>query len=103
MQFEAEEPSHGTFSTFGKSLKGLVNQYPLVAADTQGSGVDKTDARTGAQQNLLNKNGQWKQHFLFQFHKAVVGYAFGKQVCQVFADILLIIMLEASETSRMKS
>lgn len=55
MKLKSEEPSHGTFSTFGKSLKGLVNQYPLVAADTQGSGVDKTDARTGAQQNLLNK------------------------------------------------
>ena len=26
MEFEAEEPSHGTFATFSKSLKGLVNQ-----------------------------------------------------------------------------
>jgi len=33
------------FPTPGKSLKGLVNQYPLIAADTQGSGIEKTDAR----------------------------------------------------------
>lgn len=40
MEFEAEEPSHGTFATFGKSFKGLVNQYPLVAAYTQESQYD---------------------------------------------------------------
>lgn len=43
-----------------------------------------------------------KQHLLFQFHQAVVGYAFEKQVRQVFAHILFIVMLEVSETARMK-
>ena len=43
-----------------------------------------------------------KQHLLFQFHQAVVGYAFEKQVRQVFVHILFIVMLEVSETARMK-
>jgi len=102
VELKSKEPSHGTSPTLGKSLKGLVDQYPLVAADTQGSRIDKADARTGAQQDFLDKNGQWKQHLLFQFHEAVVGYALGKQVRQMFAHIFLIVMLEASETARMK-
>lgn len=43
-----------------------------------------------------------KQHLLFQFDQAVVGYAFEKQVRQVFVHILFIVMLEVSETARMK-
>lgn len=44
MQLESEERFHGTFPTLGKSFESFVNQYPLVTADTQGSGVDKADA-----------------------------------------------------------
>lgn len=55
VKFKAEEPTHGAFPTPGKSLEGLVNQYPLIAADTQGSRIYKTDARTTAQQDFLIK------------------------------------------------
>jgi len=60
MKLKSEEPSHGTFITLGKFLEGLVNQYPLVAADTQESGIDKADAGTGTQQDPLDKDGQRK-------------------------------------------
>ncbi len=48
------------------------------------------------------ENGQGKQHLLLQFHKTVIGHLVRKQVFQMFADILFIIMLEAAETTRMK-
>jgi hypothetical protein len=38
----------------------------------------------------------------FQFNKTVVGYTVGKKMYQMFADIFLVVMLETSETSRMK-
>ena len=34
MRFKSEEPSHRTFASLGKSLECLVNQYPLITADT---------------------------------------------------------------------
>lgn len=60
MKFKSEEPSHRTFSTFGKTLNDFMNQYPLSAADTQGSWIDKTDTRAGAQQDFSDENGQRK-------------------------------------------
>lgn len=54
--------------------------------------------RTVAQQNLLYKNSQWKQHLFFQFHKTVIRHTLGKHAIQMLADIFLVIMLEA-ETS----
>ena len=41
-----------------------MNQNPLVTTDTQRSGVYKTDAGTGPQQDFLDENGQGKQYFL---------------------------------------
>ena len=37
VKFKTKEPPHGTFSTFGKAFKSFMNQYPLVATNTQGS------------------------------------------------------------------
>ena len=62
MQLESEEPAHGTFSTFGKSFKSLVNQDSFVATDTQRSGVNETDARADFQQDFLYENDQLKQY-----------------------------------------
>ncbi len=99
MQLESEEPSHRTFSTLGKSFKCLMNQNPLVTTDTQRSGVYKTDADTGPQQDFLDKNSQGQQYFLLQFHKTVIGNLFRKKMFQMFADIFLVIMLEVAETA----
>lgn len=49
VQFEAEEPSHGTFSMFYKSLKSFMNQYALVSAYAQRSGIQETNSGTTTQ------------------------------------------------------
>ena len=49
MQFEVEEPSHGTFSTLRKFLEGFMNQYALFLAYMQRSGIHKADTGAGAQ------------------------------------------------------
>ena len=102
MQFESEKPSHGTFSTLRKPFKSLMNQYALVTAHTQRSGIYKADAGTGAHQYLLDENSQLQQNFLLQFHKTVIGHTFREEVCQMLADIFLVVMLETPETSRME-
>ncbi len=51
-----------------------MNQNPLVATDTQGSGVDEADSGTSSQQDFLDENGQGKQYFLFKFYKTVNSY-----------------------------
>ena len=76
-----------------------MNQDSLVTTYTQGSGVDKTGAGTGSQQDFLDENGQGKQHFLLQFHKTVIGHLAWKQVFQMFTDIFLVVMLEAAEAT----
>ena len=87
MKLKPEEPSHGAFSTFGETLKSLVNQYALVTAYTQRGGIHKADAGTNAQQDFLDENGQLQQDFLFQFHKTVIGHMFGKEMSQMLAYI----------------
>lgn len=79
-----------------------MNQNSLVTTDTQVMGVNKTDAGTSSQQDYLNENGHGKQYFLFQFHKTVIGHLTRKKVFQMFADILLVIMLEAAKATGMK-
>jgi hypothetical protein len=71
----------------------------LVAAYTQGSGVDETDAGTGSQQDFLDENGQWKQYFLLQFYKTVIRNLTRKKVFQMFTDIFFVVMLETAETT----
>ena len=99
VQLESEEPSHGTPSTLGKPFKCLMNQDSLVTTYTQGSGVDKTDAGTGSQQDFFDENGQWKQHFLLQFYETVIGHQTWKQMFQMFTHIFLVVMLEAAKTT----
>ena len=41
MQLKSKEPSHGTFTTFRKTLKSFVNQYTLVTTNTQWGGSTK--------------------------------------------------------------
>ena len=45
---ESEESFYVAFTTFGKSFDCLMNQNPLVTADTQRSRVNKTNVDTGA-------------------------------------------------------
>ncbi len=59
-----EEPSHGTFSTFRKSLKSLIDQYALISAYTQRDGI----------------------------HKTAIGHTLGKEVGQMLAHILLAVI-----------
>ena len=102
VQFEAEEPSHGTFSTLRKFLEGFMNQYALSSAYTQRGGIHKADTGSGVQQNLLDEDGQLQQDFFLQLHKTVIGHTSGEKVGQMLAGIFLVIMLETSENSRMK-
>ena len=69
-----------------------MNQNPLTTANMQGSRVDKTNAGTCYQQNLLNENGEREQYSLLQFYKTVIGHQEWKQMCQMFADILFEII-----------
>ena len=66
---------------------------------TQESGNPGQDAGTGSQQYFFDEDGHEKQYFLLQFHKTVIGHPVRKQVFQMFADILFVIMLEAAETT----
>ena len=70
-----------------------MNQNPLVATYTQGSGVDEADFGTGSQQDFLDENGQGKQYILFKFDKTVIRHRTWKKVFQMFTDILLVRML----------
>ena len=51
---------------------------------------------------MLDEDGQRQKNFFFQFHKTVVRYTPGEKMCQMSADIFLVIMLETSESSRME-
>ena len=102
MQLESEEPSHGAFAPLGKSIESLVNEYALVTAYTQRGGIHEADASACTKQRLLDENGQRKQDLLLQLHETVVGNKFREQMGQMFSDILLVIMLEASETTGVK-
>ena len=55
MQFEAKEPSHGTFASLRNALEYFVDMYPLVPTHPQRSAVDKAYACTLTQQYLLYK------------------------------------------------
>ena len=65
-------------------------------------GGKKTDADISFQQDFLGKNALGKRYFLFQLHKTVIGDLMRKKVLQMFADILLVIMLEAVNATGMK-
>ena len=55
MQFESEEPAHGTFAPLRYAFKCPVDMYPLVAADANRSTVNKTDSGTLAQKHSLDE------------------------------------------------
>jgi hypothetical protein len=76
--------------------------YPLVTAYTQWSGIHKTDTGTRSQQYRLDKDGHRKKDFPFQLYKTVIRHPFGKQMCQMLADIFQIEMFEASVAAGMK-
>jgi hypothetical protein len=69
MQFESEEPSHGTFPPTCKPFKGFMHMDTLVAAYTQGSTVNETYTCAFSQQYLLDEDCQLQKDLLFQFHK----------------------------------
>ena len=73
MQFEAKEPSHGTFASFSYTLEYFMNMYPLVLAYSQRSAVYETYARALSKQYLFDEQCQRAGHFFFKFHKTVVG------------------------------
>lgn len=96
VQLEPEEPAHGALTPLRYPPENLLDEDPLVAAHTQRSAVDETDAGTLAQQHLLDKYGKRNSHFFLQLHKAVVGHDFGEHVAQVFTDMLLVEVLKAA-------
>ena len=49
-----------------------MNKDSLVTTNTYGSGVDKTDAGTGPQQDFFDEYGHGKQYLLLRFHKMVI-------------------------------
>lgn len=93
MQFESKEPSHGTLASLGDTLESLMNMNTLILAYPERCAVYKTDACTFAKQHFLDEQGQRDSHFLFQFHKAVVGNHFWEEVSKPLADVLQIVML----------
>ena len=74
VQLEAEEPSHGALAPPGDAPEGLVHMDALVLAHPERSAVHETDARTLAQQHLLDEQGQRNGYLPLQLHKAVVGH-----------------------------
>ena len=90
VQFEAKEPSHGTFASLRNALEYFVDMYPLVPAHPQRSAVDKAYACTLAQQYLLYKQGQGDGNLFFKFHEAVVGDDLGEEVAKVLADFFCL-------------
>ena len=58
MQLKPEEPSHRTFPSACKSLKGFMHMDALVTAYSQWGTVDKTYSCTLSKQNLLDECSQ---------------------------------------------
>jgi hypothetical protein len=55
MQFETEEPSHGTLTPLGYTLEYFMDMYPLIPAYPQRSAVHETDACAFSQQHFLDE------------------------------------------------
>ena len=102
MQLEPKEPAHRALATTCKPVKCLVYKDALVTAYTQRRAVHKTYSRALSKQNLLDECRQLQQDFLLQFHKTVVRYCSWEEMPAMLADIMQIVMLEATEPSRMK-
>ena len=83
MQFEPEEPAHGTLAPLGDSLEDLVYVDSLVLAYTEWCAVYEADARTLAQQYLLDEQCKGYGHILLQLNKPVVGYQLGEQMLEM--------------------
>ena len=96
VQLEPEEPAHGALAPLGDSLEDLVDVDPLVPAYTQRRAVDETDARTLAEQHLLDKQRQRNCHLVFQLDKAVVRDHAREQMAHVLTDGFHIEVLQAA-------
>jgi len=67
-------------------VDSLVPTYP------QGSTINEAEARTLAQKYLLDEQGQWDGHFLFQFNKTIMGNDLGKEMPHMPADLFHMVM-----------
>ena len=96
VQLEPEEPAHGALPPLGNALEGLVDVDALIPAYPERSAVHEADARTLAQQCLLDEQCKGNGHILLQLNEPVVGYQPGEQVPEMLRDMLQIEVLQAA-------
>ena len=84
MQFESEDPAHGTFSPLRNALENLVHVDALVFADPQRRTVNEIDACTLTQQYVLDEDGKRYGDFFFKFHETVVRHKLWKPLAILF-------------------
>ena len=96
VQLEPEEPAHGALPPLGNALERLVDVDALVPAYPERSAVDEADARTLAQQDLLDEQCKGNGHILLQFNEPVVGYQPGEQMPEMLRDMLQVEVLQAA-------
>lgn len=83
--------------TLRKRLPQGLSGISLIRAER--GGIHKTDTDTSTRQDFLDESSNCNRASFF--NSTIIGYTLGKEARQMLAGIFLI-MLEASETFRMK-
>lgn len=96
MQFEAKEPSHGTFASFSYTLEYFMDMYPLVPAYSQRCAVHETYASAFSKQYFLDEQGQRDGNLFFKFNETVVGDNLGEEMAQLPADFFQVEMFQTT-------